>query len=209
MSESFYFDSNNIIETLNEDFVILRYYCVNLLYSMELQMVNVTNLCRQFDVSYRHWKKGKFIQRLMERFPEKFVDDFDNKYNKGRGSYIDGDLVNLILCLLDPIVGFTITNGYHENVEIVHKSGYVYIVQPEEYKNTNIYKIGRTWDTKQRFQAYGKDAKIISVKKVEDMYKTETSIICDLTDISKPIKGKEYFSMDLDDIISVFNENTK
>lgn len=208
MSE-FYFDSNNIVETINEDFVVLKHYGVNLIYSINLQMVNATNICNQFDFSYRHWKTCYNITTLMERFPEKFVDDFNNRIPRCRGTYIAEDLVNYVLSQMNPILGYTIINGYHENVELNLKEGYVYIVQPEEYKNTNIYKIGRSWKTKQRFQAYGKDTKIILIKKVEDMYTTEMNIRNELTEISKPIKGNEYFNIDLDEIIDVFNENTK
>lgn len=208
--EGFYFNSNNIIETINDDFVLLRYHNVNILYCVRLQMVNVNHLCKQFDVKFRFWKKCQQVKQLMDRFPDKFVNNYNDSYNKGRGTYISEDLVNIILCLLNPILGYTITNNYHDGVELINKTGFVYIVQPEEYIGTNIYKIGRTWNPSQRFVEYGKKVKIIRLNKVKDMYLTEINLINDITEYNKPFKGKEYFAFDnLDDLLYYYNENVK
>lgn len=84
--------------------------------------------------------------------------------------------------------------------------GYVYLVQPAEFKNTSCFKIGMSCRSNdRRLKRYGNGLKIIQTHdcsnptEVEDKLKAEFKSKFTLT------RGLEYFTGDLDDMIECFN----
>ena len=56
-------------------------------------------------------------------------------------------------------------------------TGFIYLVQREKHLNTNIYKVGKTWNLKQRFVAYGKNVKILRTYSVMNQTEAEKLLI--------------------------------
>jgi hypothetical protein len=78
------------------------------------------------------------------------------------------------------------------------------LVQPEEYLNTQVYKIGRSGNYKERLKDYGKKVitygvvAIANQKHIEDLLKIEFNDKFDL------YRGKEYFRGDINDMKDTF-----
>ena len=83
--------------------------------------------------------------------------------------------------------------------------GFVYLCQPEEYKNMNVYKIGNTVDIKQRISSYGKNTNLLLSYKVKNKIYCEKLIIKKFNEYFKLFKGKEWFKGELDEIKNIFN----
>ena len=74
------------------------------------------------------------------------------------------------------MIGYCLANNLTMDV-VLDRTGYLYIVQPEKYIGTDVYKYGITWNTKRRFWKFGGDkCKVFHVEKVEDMYKAELAL---------------------------------
>jgi hypothetical protein len=74
--------------------------------------------------------------------------------------------------------------------------GYLYLVQPQEYLNSNIYKFGRTINPANRFVAYG-NLTIIECLPVNHIFQAKTELMRLARCVfGKPIKGLEYFTID-------------
>jgi hypothetical protein len=74
--------------------------------------------------------------------------------------------------------------------------GYLYLVQPEEFKGTTIYKYGRTINPANRFIAYG-DLTVIECIPVNHIFQAETELMRLARCLfGKPVKGLEYFNID-------------
>lgn len=81
--------------------------------------------------------------------------------------------------------------------------GYIYLVQPECYKNTNTYKIGKTDknNPRDRIKSYGKNTKTICIIEVDNTAKIEKILIAKCRKLfGEPIQGREYFAGNQDDI---------
>src|SRR5438105_2025038 len=86
-------------------------------------------------------------------------------------------------------------------------SNYLYLVQPEEYLETNIYKIGGSKDLNQRMKIYGKKVIIYrTYTLIERFYGFETKLI-ELFNLKfNKFKGREYFEGNIDKMIETFDD---
>jgi hypothetical protein len=84
---------------------------------------------------------------------------------------------------------------------------YIYLVQPEQFFNTSVYKFGRTINPQRRFLEYG-DCTVIRVFEVSDQYRAEHELMV-LAKLlfGPPVQGREYFDVsELDDAIQIIKE---
>jgi hypothetical protein len=171
-----------IVEIIDENFIVVEYYQLNLIFSVKDQMFNATKLVRSISSSeIKTWNETKAAKLFKQRFP-KFFKVIGNKDVKGTdihrvsGTYMDMTMIPVITAWCNPMIGYFIAN----NLSIDEKndlSGFVYLIQPEEHLGTNIYKIGRTWNPDQRIRQYGSKTNIIKCVKVDNMFLAETMII--------------------------------
>ena len=76
--------------------------------------------------------------------------------------------------------------------------GIVYLIQPEEYLETNIYKVGRSDNQSlRRIKSYGKRTEIVSIMCVSDCKSIEKIILDKFKSVFPIVKGREYFDIDL------------
>ena len=86
-------------------------------------------------------------------------------------------------------------------------SGWLYLVQPQEFIGTTIYKIGRTKNISRRMTQYGQDRIEYRKVYVDDMYRYESMLIDVFYDAFDLYQGNEYFEcINLDRALSVFDE---
>lgn len=72
--------------------------------------------------------------------------------------------------------------------------GYLYLVQPERFLGTNIFKVGKTErEPEKRFSEYGKDTLVLECVKVEDIDNSEKTVINFFSSAQKYKDGNEYF----------------
>jgi hypothetical protein len=85
---------------------------------------------------------------------------------------------------------------------------YIYIIQVEEDFETDIYKIGRTYHNPfKRFQGYSGKIRIIQFNAVIDSKKTERTLIAEFKKkFGTPVRGREYFKGNLNNMIEIFNK---
>ena len=85
--------------------------------------------------------------------------------------------------------------------------GIVYLVQPEEFIGTNIFKIGRSKDSSanlNRIKSYGKGSSCISINQRNNTIELEKKIIEEFNKNFKLVKGREYFEGDKEEINKLF-----
>jgi len=83
---------------------------------------------------------------------------------------------------------------------------YLYLIQDMQYPNTNIYKIGKTTQLPdRRFKGYINGTYPIRIANVDDCNIREKELICLFNNKFKRVKGREYFSGMLNDMIYTFN----
>ena len=76
--------------------------------------------------------------------------------------------------------------------------GIVYLIQPEENLETNIYKVGRSDNQSlRRIKSYGKKTEIVSIMWVSDSKSIEKIILDKFKSVFPIAKGREYFDIDL------------
>jgi hypothetical protein len=63
---------------------------------------------------------------------------------------------------------------------LIPDEGYLYLVQPTKYIGTNVFKVGKAWNPKQRFSSYGKEVKIFETFKVKDVDTGEKMLLGEL-----------------------------
>jgi hypothetical protein len=79
------------------------------------------------------------------------------------------------------------------------KVGWIYLVQPVQLQNTNIYKIGRTCDLETRLRTYGGLKTLILSMRVSNVVETETQLIkllCTSCKLHRMDIGNEYFEFE-------------
>jgi transcriptional regulator NrdR family protein len=85
--------------------------------------------------------------------------------------------------------------------------GWIYCVIPEEFKEKNVIKFGRTCNCKSRFVAYG-NLEVIKIGKVKELIRAERELH-ELARVyfGKAVYHKEYYSYDdIDKALELFNE---
>lgn len=88
------------------------------------------------------------------------------------------------------------------------KKGHVYLIQPEEYLDTNIYKIGYTTEISVRIKSYGRNTKLLDSCEVENPQSVEQKLLNVFNRSFKRVKGEEYFQGEEDKIKHAFFINT-
>ena len=206
--------------TFDENYVLINYLGIDMIYSVKDDKINATKLCKQFDRDFNKFNETKGGKLLKEKFPDKFkiVNKIKNELS---GTYIDTELINVVICWANPLIGYYVSNGYVIPDDVIKTSndarlnGYIYIVQPEEYLNTNIIKIGRTWNPDIRIPKYGKNTNVLFLKEVNNMYETERNILyyIDTYEYKLVKDTKEYIELEedetLEDFIKFIKSNVK
>jgi len=83
----------------------------------------------------------------------------------------------------------------------------VYLIQPGEYINTNVYKVGRSHnrDVEERIKTgYNKDTKIICLYATDETSFLETILINQFKIKFTKHKGREYFEGNINDMKKIF-----
>lgn len=112
------------------------------------------------------------------------------------------------------IINFNNTNVHDINrtnnklsAKNIEKSGIVYLIQPEDLIDTNIFTIGRTINKNlsilSRKSRYGQEAKIICVCECTNSRLLKKQIQFRFNQLFKPRKGTEYYEGDRD---AMYNE---
>jgi hypothetical protein len=86
-------------------------------------------------------------------------------------------------------------------------TGMVYLIQPEEYIGTNIYKIGMSAsNTLNRPRLYGKKALLVSMRECNNPVNVENRLIIEFNNtFGAPAVGNEYFSGNKITMINIFD----
>ena len=207
-----FLEKYDIIDKIDDNFVIVDYLGINLIYSIKDDKINATKMCNIFGKKLKRLFENNYGKLLKRCFPDKFKS-INNVKLELRGTYIDIDLITTIISWENPLIGYYIANQYYIPTKILNSinniklKGYIYIVQPERYINTNIIKIGRTYNTKLRFQNYGKNIKIFLIKEVDNMYDSEIKIINNILINYKISKNsREYIDLGNKNIEEFINE---
>ena len=114
-------------------------------------------------------------------------------------------------------IGYQVKWNGAKNTHYVSKnvSGYLYIVQLQKHNNTQIYKIGRTFEMKQRLHTYKRQdggATEIVCKSVSNQFNAEAKLLqllneaVDRNELRKESTGAEYFEGPLELIKKRYNE---
>ena len=115
------------------------------------------------------------------------------------------------------LIGYQVKWNGAKNTHYVSKnvSGYLYIVQLNKNKGTEIYKIGRTFEMKQRLHTYKRQdggATEIVCKSVSNQFNAEAKLLqllneaVDRNELKKNEYGAEYFEGPLELIKKIYNE---
>lgn len=201
------------IEVIDENFSVIEWHHLQMIYSADYDMINATKLVPSISSKkFRKWSETCDGKLFENRFPYMFKE-ITNKELKGSkdinrvvGTYIHKMLIKVVVSWANAMRGFYLVNNLRFDIE-TDMSGYIYIVQTKEFLNTNKYKIGRTWRPEQRFKQYGTELKIIKCEKVSDMFKAENNLKYEIKEyVNEPFKGTEWFECELEDILYYFNE---
>jgi hypothetical protein len=110
-------DSANIIEVIDENFIVVEFYKLQFIYSMSDQKFNATKLVPSISESeYRRWQHGQAANTFKDRFPH-FFKQYKQKEFGGRGytlsqinriagSYLDMTLLPIIVSWCNPMRGY-------------------------------------------------------------------------------------------------------
>jgi hypothetical protein len=89
----------------------------------------------------------------------------------------------------------------NKNNKIKNTNGYIYIIHEREFieSNTNIYKIGRTYNTEKRIKQYSKYSTFCYFRQTNNMFDDESTLIKMFKDkfIHQNNIGNEYFKGDI------------
>ncbi len=114
-------------------------------------------------------------------------------------------------------IGYQVKKNGNKNTYYITKDvrGYLYIVQLLKHKNTDIYKVGKTYQMKQRLNTYKRfdgGAVEIICKPVNNKEKAEAKFLqllneaVDRNELKKNEYGNEYFEGPLDVIKKYYNQ---
>jgi len=84
--------------------------------------------------------------------------------------------------------------------------GFLYLIQPEEFKNTSTYKIGMTTRTIDKRMAEYNNPRIYLTTESNNIKSHEKALISAFEyKFGKPVHGREYFSGNINEMIELFN----
>jgi len=100
----------------------------------------------------------------------------------------------------------TVTSQNSTDVE----AGYLYLIQPGDYLGSDVYKIGMTLrEIESRMSEYQSPVEKILVYKSQNVKPHEIALIKMFTvKFGKPVKGREYFKGNINEMIDIFNSVT-
>jgi hypothetical protein len=204
------FDHATVTRTfVNTDFVKLSWYVIGLTYCVSEQKFNMTKLIKKINKkqSYDNWKNSNDGSRFQIKFPE-YITQKENCGEKLNGWYISTKLIGNVIPWLNQLLWFEILNGITDHSEsLIPDEGYLYLVQPTNYLGTNVFKVGKAWNPKQRFVSYGMKVKIFETVKVKDVDAGEKKLLDAIRKRPEDFKikeGKEYFECKFEDIHEIF-----
>ena len=88
-----------------------------------------------------------------------------------------------------------------ENDIVCNMENYIYVVKEREFKNENVFKIGRTKNMKERIKHYPKNSRICCVIPCSDCVESEKNILANMKEkITREI-GSEYIVEKEDELI--------
>lgn len=130
------------------------------------------------------WLKQRQAQLLQKLHPEWFVK-IKKKW------FLSLNLLHTFSYSCDSIKGILwLTND--KSWKDIDDIGFVYLVQPEEYLNSNIYKVGRAFNLKSRFVEYG-NLRVLKTQRVMNQFKSESILLEVFSNKFEVKKGNEYF----------------
>lgn len=160
--------------------------------------------------SVNDWLKHKTAETLKRIHPGWFVQ---LKFGKTKPSwFFDLHCLHSFATSCDSIKGELWLMNENWQDEIID-NGFIYLVKSSIHKDTNIYKIGRTWNLAQRFKQYGKDIVIYKTQAVSNQYQAEEILIkkfeskYEHATKEQGTEGEEYFYCEnVDEAINTFKE---
>jgi hypothetical protein len=159
-----------IVEVINENYVVIHFFGMNIIYSVKDEKFNATRLVEAIsDKDFSEWFENLGSQGLLKRFPKCFVVK-NKKSRRLAGTYPKDDLIYTLVNWANPTIwNFLI---WREN-EIANTQGYVYFVNTDEYDK---FKIGTCWHPK------FKEHELIKLSKVNNMFSALIEVIHELKD---------------------------
>jgi hypothetical protein len=211
-----------VVEYINADFAIINYANLQMTYSVLENKINAHKLIKYFEcIANKHielhdWFKIKEIKRIVEAHPEYVYHQYNKvglKYKNKlaiKGIYIDPAILINLISWSHPVLGNNILNGITEPITI-DESGFIYLVKPEKYLNTDVCKVGKAIDTQRRFRDYGKKMITYHIVAVDHMPRVEKKLKLECKKVFKIAEGTEYFHVpnfkDIEDIyFNVLND---
>ena len=165
------------MEESENNFYLVLFNGVDVIVNPEQDKFNATRLLRDIilnkNIRYSQWREGKPAKILIESRDMEIQVCGCRAVN---GRYLDWSLFYSFVYGISPVYGARWLNGV-EDWNRPEKEGYLYLVQPQDKIETDIYKIGRTYDYKKRFKSYGKNAVILRVVRVDDMTEAENILL--------------------------------
>ena len=164
-------------EEFKNGFYLISFNSVDVMVNPEKTKFNATRLMKSINsnpnLRYSQWRKGKTAMILID---SKEMEQEVTGCRATNGKYLDWSIFYKFVYDVSPVQGTRWLNG-DEHWDRPETEGYLYLVQPQDKLDTDVYKIGRTWNPKQRFKGYGADVNVIRIKKVDDMFAAEKVMI--------------------------------
>lgn len=138
----------------------------------------------------RHYtRKIKCKTRHSRKSIEECLNELDT-YKKNEISFLRNEVKHLSNIIDNKL--------YEEKTKKNYIKEFIYLVQPREFIDSRVYKIGKTINPKQRLTSYPKGSKIILIVPCEDCSMEEKKLIEIFKEkfIHKDIFGHEYFEGD-------------
>jgi hypothetical protein len=166
-------DDAKIVEVIDNNYVVLHFYGMNIIYSVKDEKFNATRLVEAIsDKEISEWTSSSEVNRLLNRFPNCLV--VKDKHSKRlSGIYIDNELFPVVVCWANPSIGRFLTRGIDKDSGIALTKGYVYFMQGD---GCDKFKIGCCKHLEPKL----KGKRIISLVKVDNMFSALTEVITEL-----------------------------
>ena len=199
---------------LGNGFHIGEYNGVTLCTTSDKQMFNASILPSQLrpTKTLKDFTNSKFYITILKYHPDWECVYAQTGKRISNGKYMKWELLERMTGSMDSIKSFEWINGSPDWREKGNE-GYLYFVQTSDHKGTNIHKVGRTWNMKQRTKSYGKQVKIHRSITVDDMYAAEKvmqNAFAGRYDRAKRDgngDGEEYYIIeDLEEALELFKE---
>ena len=202
---------------LDNGYYTFEYIGINILVSKDKSKFNASKLIRDIKgdykkYNYNKWKNQEASRKTLQANPE--LEEHITGNSQVNGYYLAWVLFYQFIYNIsahNQVTRWLVSR--EDNWNRSEDYGHVYLVQETRHLGTNIYKIGRTYDTTQRFYSYGAKPKILKTYAVDNMYAAEGYLINEFeSKYTRAIRdknshGNEYFIIESDDVaIKSFNK---